>query len=111
MKIQLSPTTIRLRLSEAEVQQFDQAGQLAHSLALGPGPAHTLSFALLRLPGADAATGPTARFEGGELRVELPETEARAWAGSGAVGMKGAVEGTDGQQIRIIVEKDLGPSH
>lgn len=111
MKVQLSSNTIRLRLSEAEVREFDQAGRLAHSLALGPGPAHTLAFALVRLPGADAATGPTARFEGGELRVELPETEARAWAGSGAVGVKGVIEGTDGQQIRILVEKDLGPSH
>jgi hypothetical protein len=109
MKLQLTPDTLRLRLSEAEVQAFAQAGQLAHTLTFGLG--QVLRYALRRLPAADPATGLQASYVAGELVVSVPAALAHTWASTGIIALKEVVSTTENQQLRILVEKDLGPSH
>ena len=108
MKLQLSPRMLRLRLAEEELQAFAQAGQLSHVLHLG---APSFSYVLRQLPPGAPASGLGVRHEAGSLVVEVPAALARQLTDGSAVSLKGEVIGTDGQLIRILVEKDLGPSH
>jgi len=108
MKLQLTPQALRLRLAEAEIQEFARAGQLSHTLPLGSGLG--LTYALRQLPlGAPGGLG--ARYEAGTLAVEMPAGLAQQLVEGKSVSIKSEVVGTDGQPLRIIVEKDLGPSH
>lgn len=108
MKLQLTPQALRLRLAEEEIQEFAQAGQLSHTLYLGPGPG--LVYALRQLP-PEAPGGLRVCYEAGTLAVEVPAGLAQQLADGTAISLKGEAHGADGQRLRILVEKDLGPSH
>ena len=111
MKLQLSDSTIRLRLSEEEVRQFALAGQLTQCLYIGAEPGQGLRYTLARRPTAEGSNELRAHFGAGELVVEVPAAEAEAWASGGNISLKSRVVGSDGQELRILVERDLGPSH
>jgi len=108
MKLQLTPHMLRLRLAEEELQTFAQVGQLSQVLHLG---GHSFGYALRQLPPEAPALGLAVRHEAGQLVVEVPAALARQLIDGNTVSIKGEVIGTDEQRIRIVVEKDLGPSH
>jgi hypothetical protein len=109
MKLQLTPQALRLRLDDAELAAFDQTGQLSHTLALGPG--QHLTYALSRLPDGDPAPGFRVRYADDTLRVELPAALAQQLVAGEVVSLRGETAETDAPALRIVVEKDLGPSH
>ncbi|GAA4507646.1 hypothetical protein GCM10023172_38570 [Hymenobacter ginsengisoli] len=111
MKLRLEENSLRLRLSEAEVQQFAATGRVAYSIAFGPGPAQTLLYSLERLPAASPATAVQVRYEAGALAVEVPDSVARNWTGTENIGFKGLVLVAEGRELRILVEKDLDSQH
>ena len=108
MKLQLTPQTLRLRLDEADIQIFNQYGELSHTLPLSGGSG--LTYTLRQLPAA-APEGLAVRYEAGAIVVEVPPALARQLIEGAVVSLKNEVKGTDGRFIRILVEKDLGPSH
>ncbi|RYY21033.1 MAG: hypothetical protein EOO36_01865 [Cytophagaceae bacterium] len=108
MKLQLTPQVLRLRLTEDDMQAFARAGQLNCTLPLGEGPG--LTYTLRQLPAATAgALG--VRYAAGTIVVEVPAALARQLIEGSTVSLKSEIMGADGQLIRILVEKDLGPSH
>lgn len=108
MKLQLTPQTVRLRLDEEDIQEFARASQLSHTLRLGGG--QHLTYTLRQLP-ADAPDGLHVRYEADTIAVELPAALARQLIEGAAISLKSELAGTDDHLIRILVEKDLGPSH
>lgn len=111
MKLRLEENSLRLRLSEAEVHQFDATGQVAYTIAFGPGPGQTLVYALERLPETSPATTVQVRYEAGALSVEVPAAVARNWINTENIGFKAQVLVAEGQELRILVEKDLDSHH
>ena len=109
MKLQLTPQAIRLRLDDEELAHFNQSGQLTQVLALGPGRPFT--YALERLPAEAAAATPQARYTADTLTVEISAAQARQLVAGEVVSLRGEVAGAGGQPLRVLVEKDLGPSH
>ncbi|RZK15141.1 MAG: hypothetical protein EOO56_23480 [Hymenobacter sp.] len=107
MKLQLTPQALRLRLADDEMQEFAQAGQLSHTLHLG---GQGLTYTLRRLP-PDAPEGLAVRYEAGAVVVLVPAVLARQLIDGTTISMKSEVAGTDGRLLRILIEKDLGPSH
>ncbi len=111
MKLRLEENSLRLRLSEAEVGQFAATGRVAHAIAFGPGPGQTLAYAVERLPEISSASAVQVRYEAGALTVEVPARLARQWADTENIGLKAEVLVAEGQQLRIVVEKDLDRDH
>lgn len=117
MKLRLEENSLRLRLSEEEVRQFARTGRVAYTLVFGPAPEQTLQYALEQLPEA-AASGPVAadsavrvRYSAGALAVEVPAALARNWTDTENIGFKASVLVAEGQELRILVEKDLDCRH
>ena len=108
MKLQLTPQSLRLRLDEADIQSLAQNKELSHTLPLGGGPG--LTYTLRQLPAA-APGGLAVRYEAGAIVVEVPPALAQQLLDGSVISLKSEINGTDGQLIRILVEKDLGPSH
>ena len=111
MKLRLEENSLRLRLSEAEVQQFADTGRVAYTIAFGSAPGQTLAYALERLSDTSPATAVQVRYAAGVLAVEVPAATARNWTDTENIGFKGQVLVAEGQELRILVEKDLDCRH
>ena len=111
MKLRLEENSLRLRLSEAEVHQFAATGQVAYTIVFGPAPGQTLVYALERLPETSPATTVQVLYEAGVLAVEVPAAVARNWINTENIGFKAQVLVAEGQELRILVEKDLDSHH
>lgn len=102
MKLRLLDDSIRLRLSQAEVQTAEQDGSVEARTRFPGGQA-----LIVALESSDASAA-SASFEGNRLVVGLPAHEIEQWANDdAAVSMHGQVALADGSQLTVLVEKDF----
>jgi hypothetical protein len=111
MKLRLEENSLRLRLSEAEVQQFVHTGRVAYTLVFGPGPDQTLVYSLEKLPATAAAVAVQVRYAAGALAVEVPAALAHEWTATEKNGFSAQIVVAEGRELRILVEKDLDCRH
>lgn len=98
MKLRLQPGSLRLRLTEPEVQTLAAAGFLEESVAFGPGQGLRYRLELADISQTDCA------LTDALLRVRIPERAGRAWAASKEIAI-GAVNTED--TVELIVERDM----
>lgn len=103
MKLRLSGTTVRLRLTEDDVAAFRSTSKVEAVLRVGGSVPSSWRYALVA--SADVAV-PSVKLDGGGLSVVVPVAEAMAWAESGEVGLYAEADG-----LEVKVEKDLGCDH
>jgi hypothetical protein len=99
MKLRLHAGSLRLRLSQSEVARLDETGRVEDSVEFAPGS--ELLYAL-ETGGAVVA----AAFDGGNIRVAVPTSMAKRWAGSNET----SIEGSTGT-LKILIEKDFQCLH
>ncbi|MCR9141498.1 MAG: hypothetical protein NXI24_04540 [bacterium] len=112
MKLRIKGNSIRLRLTQSEVEIFGREGRVADCVQFGP--IRSLTYVLLR--DAQART-PVAEYTGDEVRVLVPEETATQWVDSEQVGFRGEMQlaalptdagaGPGDRILRILVEKDF----
>ena len=105
MKLCLDHNALRLRLSAAELLQFAAHGHLTGTVSFGPEPANCLTYILERRPEAAQVS---AEYVDRQITVVVPSAVADAWTGTTQNGFSGTAPGLAGQELRILVEKDLG---
>lgn len=101
MKLRLKGDSVRIRVTQGELQQLRTQGRVEDRTRFPGG--EPLVYRLTvdqQLGTADA------RFERGALEVRLPAAAARRWCESELVGLFGTQCG-DGVELRIAVEKDF----
>lgn len=111
MKLRIEDDTLRLRLSEAEVQEFAATGRVTAAVHFGASAGQQLTYSLERLAAADAPAAVRVRYAPGALAVLVPGALADAWAGTDQNGFSEHVALADARQLRILVEKDLDCRH
>ena len=111
MKLRLEENSLRLRLSEAEVQQFAQTGCVIYTIVFGPKTDQTLVYSLEKLPATTEAKAVQVRYAAGALAVEVPATLADEWTSTEKNGFSTQIIVAEGQELRILVEKDLDCRH
>lgn len=108
MKLRIEGNSLRLRLSEAEVQRFAQTGRVDAAVAFGPEESQILHYVLVR---REAIAGITADFTGHAITIYLPDSAAAAWADNAEASLSGTVENGTAQGLQVLVEKDLDCRH
>jgi hypothetical protein len=98
MKLRLKGNSIRLRLTQREVEQLASSGIVEEAIQFGPGK-RSFTYAI-EVSRDIVAVG--AEYENERMRVLLPSSRTQSWASSGEVG----IEASDGL-LRIVVEKDF----
>lgn len=111
MKLRVEEDSLRLRLSEAEVAQFAATGRVAHALVFGPAPDQRLVYALECLAASAAASDVQVRYAAGLLVVGVPAALAQEWTETEKNGFSAQIHVAEGQELRILVEKDLDCRH
>lgn len=103
MKLRLTKGEIRIRLGSAELNDFAVLGRLEETVELGVAAGGDFRFVLEK---ADVPE-PSAGLENNELTVRIPADSAKRWTSSDLIGIE-AGQSTDGETLRILIEKDLG---
>jgi hypothetical protein len=103
LKLRLYQQSLRVRLTQGEVQSLGAGDVLTYRLALGPTPDAGWRFALR----AADVSEPCAATEGGALTVQLPRAQALALAQTDLVTLRAdlALSGCD--PLRFTLEKDF----
>ena len=110
MKLRIEDDTLRLRLSDNEVQEFAATGRVAAVVHFGPGPGQQLTYALER-DATGEAPAVRVRYDGAGLTVVVPHDVAVAWTTTEQNGFSENLPLAETQRLRILVEKDLDCSH
>ena len=105
MKLRIKGNSIRLRLTQGEVQRIGAGQEVREEVGFGTGTfAYTLTVDA-SIPAVDA------QFYGQEIQVRIPAGQATAWAHSDQVGMEESVPGSEGQWLHVLIEKDFQCLH
>lgn len=103
MKLRTRSHSIRLRLTQSEVQKLSQDGLLTESVTFAPGPDGALVY---ELASKASATAVGATFAHGKITVTVPAKILAAWISSDEVGFEGEQAVPGEKPLAILVEKD-----
>ena len=103
MKLRIRGSSLRLRLTRAEVDALAQEGRVEDAIAFGPDASARLVYAIV----ARETSSVTAEWTGRTISVVLPVALARDWAESERVGIEHVEPVGPGQALRILIEKDF----
>jgi hypothetical protein len=102
MKLRIRGNSIRIRVSQGELREFAERGTVRETIEFGHGVA--LTYALES--DAEART-PIARCARNVIAVVLPAATVRQWAETDQVSIEAEQPISDGEVLRILVEKDF----
>ena len=102
MKLRIRGNTLRLRLSQDEVAAMESAGQASDAITFPNG--EKLAYVLIADDGID---GPRASFAGGAITVSVPQSTLTVWLEPAEVSIHGTQPLPEGDQLKILVEKDF----
>lgn len=102
MKLRIRDNSVRLRLTQGEVDAVRRDGLVsAHTTFPG---GHVFTY---RLESSPASVKPEAFFTGSEMTVRVPEETILGWASSEQVSISDQQPVSDDDALRILVEKDF----
>jgi hypothetical protein len=101
MKLRIKGDSLRIRVTQGELDSLTADGRVEESIHFGPGRA--LAYRLAIDPQASELT---ARFERDVIEVRVPEQSAREWSATNKVTLEN-VQSQDGVDLKIFVEKDF----
>jgi hypothetical protein len=100
MKLRLRGSSLRLRLSQTEVETLTQTGLLEETVDFKPNPLVYI------LHSSKDCKDIQASFLNGWISVTVPEDQVKSWVSSPSVGMEGVHRG-----VSILIEKDFACAH
>ena len=101
MKLRIKGDSLRIRVTQAELQDLTTQGRVEESIHFAPGRA--LAYRLSVDPQASQLT---AHFDRDVIEVRLPEKSAREWSDTNMVTLENT-QSQDGVDLKIFVEKDF----
>lgn len=107
MKLRIQGNSLRLRLTQPEVQRISRQEAVQEKMYIGinqPALIYTLAV--------HASDDPTTlTFQNYEIKVSLPVSEALPWATSDQVGIEHRLPVVDDQTLHVLIEKDFQCLH
>ena len=102
MKLRIRDNSIRLRLTQSEVDEVRENGLIRGHTRFAGGNA----FGYL-LESSPATVKPEAHISNNVLSVRVPQQDIRQWADSDEVSIASSQILDDGDELNILVEKDF----
>ena len=115
MKLRIEDDTLRLRLSQGELDEFAATGRVEGAVHFGPNPEQRLTYAQERgserpqtMPNGEPVQ---IHYEPGALTVLVPFELAKTWVETDQTGFSHDLPLAANQHLHILVEKDLDCRH
>jgi hypothetical protein len=103
MKLRILDDSLRLRLSQGELQRLHTTGRVEAAIGFGPGPAQRLVYALVVDPEAQRIS---ATLTDREIVVHVPKAAAHAWIEGNEVGLRAEQSLGPERRLALLLEKD-----
>lgn len=104
MKLRIRNDSLRLRLTQSEVDRFAASGNLSDSVAFGPEPHQGLVYSI-RMD--QAARSINADITNNRIEIRVPFAAAAEWTGTKKVGLEADQDIGNGRFLNILIEKDF----
>ena len=101
MKIRILDNSLRLRLSQSEVDQLDKEGLVRCTIRFSPSSA--LHYTIQK----DSTPNISATFQADEIKVTVPSELIHAWANSDQVSISADTPINGTSSLKILIEKDF----
>lgn len=101
MKIRIKDNSLRLRLTQSEVDTFQQDGSVSGAINFPNG--RSMIYSLNKNNGNNFA----AEFNGAQMLVSVPESAFSTWLKPTEVGMEDRLDLEGGETLRLLIEKDF----
>ncbi len=108
MKIRIQGSSLRLRLSEAEVQQFGAGKSAEETIVFGPEEKDKLTFILTD---AIEKNEVDILFKDNIISVQIPTSQILIWQNSNQASILAKIPNGKPEGLKILIEKDLDCSH
>jgi hypothetical protein len=102
LKLRIRDNSIRLRLSQTEVDRVNSEGLVKGRVQFAG--SNTFSYVLESSP---ATVRPEAHVSNNVITVRVPQLDIKQWAESEQVSIRSEQNLDDGKQLMILVEKDF----
>ncbi|HQY67559.1 MAG TPA: hypothetical protein PLD38_09785 [Pyrinomonadaceae bacterium] len=104
MKLLMRNDSLRLRLTQTEVDRFAAAGVLEDAVGFGPTDDEGLVYRIRRDEGA---TTLSADLLNNQIDIRIPAAEATEWTGTKKVAIEAQKDIGNGRTLNILIEKDF----
>ena len=104
MKLRIRNNSLRLRLTQNEVERFAADGMVETAVGFGPAIDQRLVYRILR---DDAVSSISAELANNQINIRIPATTAAEWSGTKKVGMETDQDIGNGLLLNILIEKDF----
>jgi hypothetical protein len=101
MKLRIRGDALRVRVSQTELRQIIESGNVSDAIRFGP--ASSLTY---RVQTGDQV-GLSAHLESDVLTVTVPRSAVQRWRAPAEVSISGVQDLGDGRQLAILIEKDF----
>ena len=101
MKLRIRGNSLRIRVSQKELEQIAERGSASDSVRFSA--TTKLGYRVEVIQGSELA----ADFSGSEIAVRLPQSEVSGWMRPEAVSVSGQQRLDGGEVLTILVEKDF----
>ena len=102
MKIRIKDNSIRLRLTQKEVERFGETGLALATTQFTAGNSFTYA-----LQSSSTTEAIDATFERNRITIHVPKTIAKQWTSTEEVGFEAMVDNNTDTGLYLLVEKDF----
>ena len=106
MKLRIQGNSLRLRLTQSEVEAFGERGHVEEHIRFRPG-----EFMVYTLEASDVVGHMDAHYGEGRVTIRVPSGQVAAWVETNQVGMEGEQPIEGDERLTILVEKDFKCLH
>jgi hypothetical protein len=104
MKLRIRGNSIRLRLTQSEVEHFAERGLIEEAVEFGTLKNQRFIYALIISTEIEV---PRAVLENNRISVLVPKSEAAQWTSTNQVGISAEQHLAEDKTLRILIEKDF----
>lgn len=108
MKIRMQGNSLRLRLSETEVQQFGAGKRVKETIIFGLDEEDILTYILTQTIEKKQVD---VLFKNNTITIEIPATQVLIWANSNQTSLSEKIPNGQPEGLKVLIEKDLDCSH
>lgn len=101
MKIRIKDNSLRLRITQGELAQFEREKHVESRISFPNGAA--IVYSLSWSNGDEYSV----EFDGKNIRVSVPKSAGQGWLEPTEVGMETHIASADGESLRVLIEKDF----
>lgn len=100
MKLRIKGNSIRMRLSQQEVDELASSGKISEAISFGRGK---LTYQLSTAQESKMS----AIYDNDIIQINIPKSDGLTWASSDQVGIEGKVPLRDENALSVLIEKDF----